>query len=104
VSCFRPLRSEERLGSQVFHALLTLISNYGVHLGGDTAHLGHSSPMLPTLLPQPHCHLAGILLALVVASTEHPGRNHVVIGLAADVLLDDLHIHLLQDIADVPWG
>lgn len=65
---------------------------------------GTSSPMLPTLLPQPHCHLAGILLALVVASTEHPGRNHVVIGLAADVLLDDLHIHLLQDIANVPWG
>lgn len=81
-------------------SLLTLISGYGVCLGG----LGHSSPMLPTLLPQPHCHLAGILLALVVASTEHPGRNHVVIGLAADVLLDDLHIHLLQDIANVPWG
>lgn len=57
---------------------------------------------IPPLIPQLLCHLAGILLALVVPSTQHPGSNHVVISLAADVLLDELHVHLLQNIADMP--
>lgn len=54
----------------------------------------------PPPLAEPHgSHLAGILLALVVASTQHTGCHLIVISLTAQVLRDQLHVHLLQTIA-----
>lgn len=44
-------------------------------------------------------YLAGIFLALAVASTEHAWGHLVAVGLIAEVLRDQLYIHLLQGVA-----
>ena len=63
-------------------------------------------PSPPPSGPLCGSHLAGVLLALAVAGAQHAGRHLVAVGLTAQVLRDQLHIHLLQAVAGgaCGWG
>lgn len=61
-------------------------------------------PSPPPSGPLRGSHLAGVLLALEVAGAQHAGRHLVAVGLAAQVLRDQLHIHLLQAVAGGACG
>lgn len=116
------IRSRAGVGSQTWHLGSFLI--WGLQPGGSlsTPNLqfphqksGDSQAHLavrllqaalsrgPCPLPAPGTvrgsHLAGILLAVAVASAQHAGCHLVAVGLAAQVLRDQLHVHLLQAVA-----